>query len=225
MRIALIASRPETPMTDHTLTLCYDGRRAAHGALLPSASKQVIAGAQALLSAHGYYFTQAMVPDRLLDRSDYFEINDLARSDGDTWRADFRIDVASDEYSDTKKFGFGAFFAASYRAWLEKKLCGDPPYDRRQPILAYPAHHANIAASDDSVPSMTHRRRLYAKLSDAMALITAPIGASSTSLELFWDGKLLDTRASRHYSDADIEDALVAIKLRTPPKVQAANAP
>ncbi len=193
-------------MQRHILRLRYDGLRAETGELAPSASKQVIAGAQMFLGAHAHYFTEARIPDRILDRTHSYEIGDLARRRG-SWEADFALNILANGVWDVVKFGFGLFVLQSYKAWSEGRLFEDPPYERIEPILEMRGSQ-NWQFIDLEAERFEQRRRLFARVSDAMALITAPNGSSSTYVEIFLDDQQLGTIERRVFAEADITAAV-----------------
>ena len=66
-------------MARHILKLRYDGLLASRNELAPSASKQVVQGAQMFLGAHAHYYLTGIVPERINDKGPGYEITDLAR--------------------------------------------------------------------------------------------------------------------------------------------------
>ena len=103
-------------MARHILKLRYDGLLASRNELAPSASKQVVQGAQVFLGAHAHYYMTGVVPDRINDKGPGYEITDLARRAG-SWRADFAISLCADGMWEAMKLDFALFLYESYRAW------------------------------------------------------------------------------------------------------------
>lgn len=171
-------------MRRHFLRLQYGGLLASRSELAPSASKQVVEGAQLLLGVHAHYYLARRVPERIHDKGPGYEITDLARR-GDTWKADFAISIFAESPWDVIKYAFPTFLYDSYRAWAQKRVYEDPPIQYRDPYLG------TCAGSYEPFPGDPERRyqqeRLHRRVGRAIAHMTAGIGTSASVLELAID--------------------------------------
>jgi hypothetical protein len=185
-------------MARHILKLRYDGLLAARNELAPSASKQVVQGAQMFLGAHAHYYLSGIVPERINDKGPGYEITDLARRAG-SWRADFAVSLCADGMWEAMKLDFGLFVYESYRAWAEGRVYEDPPFETSEPY----------AGSYDG--SRQHQRlRLSKRVGQSIALITAPNGTSASVLEMSIDSFVFAVIEHRIpvYSEEDVTEAV-----------------
>ena len=185
-------------MARHILKLRYDGLLASRNELAPSASKQVVQGAQMLLGAHAHYYLTGIVPERINDKGPGYEITDLARR-ADSWRADFAISLCADGMWEAMKLDFGLFVYESYRAWAEGRVYEDPPFESSAPY----------AGSYDG-SRQQQRLRLSRRVGQAIALVTAPNGTSAEVLEMSIDGYVFAVIEHRIpvYSEEDVTEAV-----------------
>lgn len=202
-------------MFRHVLVLRYNGRRAAYGALAPSASKQVVTGAQMLLGALAHYYVDGRVPEKINDSARGFFIEDLSRIDG-CRAAEFEIYVTANSMWDSDRVSFSQLVEATYRAWKRGEPLERLPIARRQAVLAV-SENLNEAVFAEEGPDREQRRKLYDRISDAMWFITAPLGSSASVLEIFLDDKLIDQHTERQRTDELIVDALIAMGVRSKP--------
>jgi hypothetical protein len=179
-------------MARHILKLRYDGLLASRNELAPSASKQVVQGAQVFLGAHAHYYMTGAVPDRINDKGPGYEITDLARRAG-SWRADFAISLCADGMWEAMTLGFGLFVYESYRAWAEGRVFQDPPFERSPLLLG------RHDGADDS-----------RRVGQAIALVTAPNGTSASVLEMSIDGHAFAVIGHRipFYSEEEVTEAV-----------------
>lgn len=164
------------------------------------------------LGAHAHYYLEGRIPEKINDHSRSFEIEDLAR-ERKCWIADFAVNIFANAVWDAAQFGFGVFVWESYRAWTEGRLFEPPPFERREPLLSIPGG-TNEQIFDPQTWDIQQRRRLNQRISDAMPLLTAPNGTSSSQLEIIMDGQLLDRIDDRLKTDELITDALIAMGAR-----------
>jgi hypothetical protein len=185
-------------MPRHVLKLRYDGLLASRNELAPSASKQVVQGAQMFLGAHAHYYLTGIVPDRINDKGPGYEIMDLARR-SESWRADFAISLCADGMWEAMKLDFALFVYESYRAWAEGRVYEDPPFETSEPF----------AGSYDS-SRQQQRVRLSRRVGQAVALITAPNGTSASVLEMSIDSFVFAVIEHRIpvYTEEDVTEAV-----------------
>lgn len=196
-------------MSKHILRLRYDGLSAEHGEVGTSASKQIVTGAQMFLGAHAHYYLTEHVPDRINDRSPHYEIAHLARERG-SHIADFVVNLLSNGIYDAAKLGFGAFLLESYRAWSEKRLYEDPPYERLEPY--FDARPSNAPFIDTVEENRRQRERLGQRVGKSMSHMTVPNGTYSSKLEMSIDGVLFATVTRRFFDEEDIAEAVRLIR-------------
>jgi hypothetical protein len=202
-------------MQRHLLSLRYDGLRATEGELGTSVSKQVIQGAQIFLGAHAHYYLSGAVPDRINDRTTGFEITQASRAKG-SHVADFLINFVSNGAYDLAKFGFELFVLHSLMAWHNKELVSHPHLERIEPYFEVP--HSNRPFIDEEAERHGQRVRLYRRVGQAMAYMTAPIGSSASTMDLSFDGKPIQTYGRRFYSEEEVVEAVLQLRDKLAPR-------
>lgn len=194
-------------MERHVLTLRYDGLDAAYyGGIGTSGSKQVVAGAQMLLGAHAHYYLSGFIPERINDNAPGFVIRDLGRKRG-SLIAEFLVVLMTPAVWDAAKFSFSAFVLDSYAAAKDGRLFDDPPFDRLQASLAT-YDGGNEPVFDLAGAREAQQRRLYHRVRQSRAQISAPIRVTASTVELSLDGFHLDTITRRVPSEDDINEGL-----------------
>jgi hypothetical protein len=170
-------------MARHFFRLRYDGLLASRSELAPSASKQVVEGAQMFLGAHAHYFLTGRLPERINDKGPGYEITDLARQ-ANSWEANFAIHLLAEGVWDAARYAFPMLIYDSFRAWSQGRVYEDPPIQYRDPYLG--------ACSMPNEPSFDPERwyqqeRLHRRVGRALAHMSAGIGSSALALELTID--------------------------------------
>jgi hypothetical protein len=197
-------------MESHLLSLRYDGLDAGvFNGIGTAGSKQVIAGAQVLLGAHGHFFTEGAVPDRILDRTTQFVIRDMGRRRG-SWIADISISIIGAALWDMTKFNFTNFVYESYSAAKEGRLFEEPPYERRRRQLGTRGESDPIF--DWRMTFEYERRRLFMRTKHAVTLLSAPLGITASTVEIAMDGYHFDTLMARQVSGDDISQWLSSFR-------------
>lgn len=170
-------------MARHFFKLRYDGLLASRSELAPSASKQVVEGAQMFLGAHAHYYLVGRIPERINDKGPGYEITDLARRAG-SWEAHFAISVIGAGAGDVAGNAFAVLVYDSYRAWAQGRVYEDPPIQYRDAYLGA------CGPSHEPFPGPERRyqqERLHRRVGRAVAHMTAGIGTSASALELTID--------------------------------------
>jgi hypothetical protein len=194
-------------MERHVLTLRYDGLDASYyGGIGTSGSKQVIAGAQMLLGAHAHYYLSGAIPDRINDNAPGFVIRDLGRKRG-SLIAEFLVVLMTPAVWDAARYSFSTFVLDSYAAAKDGRLFDDPPFDRLQPSLGT-FDGDNEPVFDLAAAREIQQRRLYHRVRQSRAQISAPVRVTASVVELALDGYHLDTITRRAHTDEDINEAL-----------------
>ena len=205
-------------MARHILKLHYDGLRAARNELAPSASKQVIQGAQLLLGAHAHFYLNGVVPDRINDKSPGYEISDLARRAG-SWETDFLINLLSNETSHLIHLAFDVFLISYMQQWKDGRDFADPAFERREPYFS--SYGGVNEPFIDAAAEREHQlRRLSRRTGHAMAYLTAPNGTSSSTLEMSIDGRVIAVFDRRYpfYSEDEVAEAVSLFRESQPMK-------
>lgn len=189
-------------MARHFFNLRYDGLLASHHELATSASKQAVEGAQMFLGAHAHYYLTGRVPQRINDRGPGYEITDLARQGG-SWEADFAINIFAEGVRDGAQHAFPVLVFDSYRAWSQGRPYRDPPFERREPLLARFATPSD-GAGDPIAERHQQQDLLTRRVGQAVAHMSAAIGTSASVLELAIDDyvfAIIDGRTQRWSAD------------------------
>lgn len=172
-------------MVRHILKLRYDGLLASQHELAPSASRQVVPGAQEFLGAHAHYYLSGRVPDRIYEKGPGYEITDLGRHTG-SWEAEFAINFLANGVWRVVEIGFGVFLCESYRAWSEGRLYEDPTFERREPFFVR-SDGGNEPFLDDFAERRHQQVRLSRRVGHSTAHLSAGIGNSASVLEMSID--------------------------------------
>jgi hypothetical protein len=207
-------------MSTHRLKLEYDGLTASENCMPTSLEKQITEGAQIFLAAHATYFTEGRVPDRLMDRSCYYQIQDIRQRPG-CWIAEYDLTIAAaggyflgigrDLAKDYLKKAFQELIRHSYQAWKNGRPIVGTPFERIVPTLNMPSER-NAPVFDFEAEEEGQRRRLYARVDFGLSKVTAPIGRAATHVDISFDDERLDRIKQRTYSEAEIEEALLPLK-------------
>ena len=204
-------------MARHILKLHYDGLRATRNELAPSASKQVVQGAQLLLGAHAHFYLNGVVPDRVNDRAPGYEISDLGRHAG-SWVADFVINLLSEETSHFIHFAFDFYLLAYMQQWHAGSECKEgPEYVRREPHFGSYGG-VNEPFIDAAAEHQHQLRRLSRRTGHAVSSLTAPNGTSSSVLEMSIDGRVAAVFNRRYplYGEDEITEAVSLFRQTQP---------
>lgn len=218
-------------MTVHRLKLVYDGLDAADHHMPQSLERQVAEGLQIFAGAQVSYFVEGRVPDRIMDRTKYYQLHDFRQRPA-CWIAEMDIsivpdilvygyflrhvaqgivkEIVGDAAKDIIRQALRDFFVGSIRDWKARRLITHPEFERVEPVLSMPS--VNVPVFDDHVQQEEQKRRLYARMNYAMAKITAPIHRAATHVDIWFDDVRLDHIDQRFYSDEEIMEALLPLK-------------
>lgn len=211
----------------HRLKLVYDGLDAAQHQMPQSLERQIADGMQRFVGAQLSYFVEGRVPDKIMDRTKYYQLHDFRQRPA-CWIAESNAvlatgvvatgyflgsvakDVAGDLLKEFVKNAVREFFVESYTDWKNRRLITHPSFERIEPVLSMP--RANMPFVDIHEDQEAQKRRLFARMCDAMANITAPIHRAATHVDIWFDDVLLDRVESRFYSDDEIMEALLPLR-------------
>lgn len=215
-------------MAELYLRLRYDGLGASLGRMPPSQERQITDGAQMFLGAHAYYFTERRIPHAVMDRSVYFEINDVRIQRG-SWDAYYVIslhtaaiwgllpdsvkDAARDVAQDFIKEQFKGFIKDSVDNWRKRKTILQHPLERIEPVLTFGAG-ANAPAFDFSAEEEMQRQKLFDRTDRSMSSMSRPIGYAASHCEVWIDEEQIHLINRRTMSEQDIVDGLKPLQSR-----------
>jgi len=210
-------------MIVHKFKLVYDGLDAAENRMPQSLKNQIGEGMERYVGAQLCYLVEGRVPNRIMGQTSFYKLHDFQERPA-CWIAEMDItaSVASlaggfilrdvigglvgDALREHAKAAVKEFFKECYTALKDRRLIDHPPVERIEPILSMLG--ANMPFVDDVAEQELQKRRLYRRMSDGMAHITAPIRRAATQVDVWFDDIQLDHIEHRHYSDDEIESAL-----------------
>ena len=189
-----------------------------------SLEKQITDGAQIFLGAHASYFIDKRVPDRIMDRTSGFQIQDMRQRQG-CWIAEYDVifagvagaylwDLGKDLAKDYLKKTFQQLIHSSYEAWTHRCPIVGTPFERIEPVLELPAQQ-NVPVFDFDAEDEFQRRRLYNRVDESFSKMTAPIGRAASHVELWFDERRLGAHKRRVFTDSEITEAVLSLKQDT----------
>ena len=213
-------------MTFHRLKLVYDGLGAAENRMPESLKRQISEGMQIFVGAQLSYFVEGRVPDRVMERTRYYELHDFQERPA-CWIAEqditltgqvatgyflgrIAVDMVGDLAKDFIKQAVRNFFVDSMRDWKARRLIMHPDFERIEPVLSLPS--VNVPVFHDPAEQERQKRRLYSRMNFAMAKITAPIRRAATQVDVWFDDVQLDHIEQRFFSDEEILEALLPLR-------------
>lgn len=190
-------------MQIHRLRLEFYGRRAPTGFLDAADPPDITMGAKRLAAAYGHYYTEGRVPRNTETNSDYFRIG--GGSPGrDGWKYELLIEIRGSAVYDVSKYTFKDHFLEAIKAWRDRGWFEAPEFTRLQPVLSIPSKQ-NSTICDGEAPFRAQLLELSERVSQAMSMITRPLGQSASELRMIFDEGVIWT-TDRRSNEWDISE-------------------
>jgi hypothetical protein len=169
----------------HKLTIVCDGSRSPSGRPEPVDIAELAAGAELLLAANAYFYTEGCVPRDRHPGTGYFSVG--GGSSGDVPRAyEAWVRVLASEVYDPATYSFRDQLLGSITAWERGDLLYHPPEFAR----AHAALPGSLYSAiwEREAPIRTQVLRLSQRTAHAMDMLTRSAAGGRRSLRLILDG-------------------------------------
>lgn len=201
--------RKSGAMTEHLLTLRYEGRLAARHEMDAADIHHVYEGAKRLLSLHGYVYTEGRVPRNKLTETPFFNVRAKAPREGSVL-LDIAINVAGSAVWDATKYTFARYFMPALQAWLRNQTVYIPPIERIEPTFGS-NDRGNAPLVDLDLERRVLEREIYAGNAQAFGQITRPIGLHADYVEVIFDREVFGV-VRRRMREHEITEAVRALR-------------
>ena len=162
-------------------------------------------GAKRLVATQAHYYAEGAVPRNTETNSYYFRIGGGSPG-GIPWRYELSLEILGSEVHDASKYPFKDHFLGAIRAWRDGTWFETPEFIRVQPVLGIPSKQ-NSTICDGEAPLRAQLLRLSERTSQAMDMITHPLGQSASELRIVFDNAIIFT-SDRRSRDWEITEHL-----------------
>jgi hypothetical protein len=168
----------------HKLTLVWDGARMQSARLDPAAISGIAAGAELLLTANAYFYTEGHVPRDGHTGTGHFSIGGGTSSDQPHAYAAW-VRVLGSEVYDPATYPFKDQLLGSITAWERGEMLRPPKFARAHAALPNSRYSA---IWDGEPPVRTQVVRLSHRTMQAMHMIARPAADAGLPLRVILDG-------------------------------------